>query len=118
MLKNILFRIAIGVITILFSSYALITHNEYILLLPSVQLYLGLIAATMLVTGVSALHERRKRLGLFFTFVSLFIIVVILLNNSVTIEGIIPVIALFFFLGIPIGIIAMFTQRMHNKSGL
>lgn len=118
MLKNILFQFAIAVITILFSSYALITHNGDILLLPSVQFCLGLIAATMSVTAVSALRKKRKRLGSFFTFVSLFIIVVILLNNSMTIEGIIPVMALFLFLSIPIGIIAMFSQGMHNKSEL
>lgn len=62
-----LFQIMIGVIAILFSSYALITHNVDILLLPSIQFILGLIIATMLVSGVSA-FRRKRRIGFILYF--------------------------------------------------
>ncbi|MFZ3579570.1 hypothetical protein [Virgibacillus sp. DJP39] len=116
MLNKKVLSIIIGVITTLFSSFALITHNDELLLLPSIQLIFGLVTADMLVSGISAFRGKRKGLGLFFTFITLFMLTVVILNNTMTIEGIIPVIALYMFFGVPIGIIAMFAHRINTRN--
>ena len=118
MLKHQLFRIIIGVITILFSSYALITHNINILLLPSVQFIFGLITATTLVSGVSAFREKRIGLGFFFIFETLFMFTVILLNNTMRIEGLTSVLVMYIVCGVPIGVLVMFAHRLETKSKL
>ncbi|MFD2923155.1 hypothetical protein [Halobacillus naozhouensis] len=118
MLKNILFQIIIGVITILFSSYALITHNEDILLLPFIQGILGFIIVVMLACGISAFRRKRKGLGLFFTFVTIFLFTIALLNNTMAIEGIIPILAMYIVFGVPIGIIVMLAHRVNTRNEL
>lgn len=118
MLNKILLSIFVGVITTVFSSYAFISHNEELLLLPAIQLILGLATANMIVSGISAFRSRKKGLGLFFTFIALFLFTVIILNNTMTIEGIIPVLVMLIIGGVPIGIIAMFAYRINNRSEL
>lgn len=62
MLNTNLLSIFVGVITTIFSSYVFISHNEELLLLPSIQLILGLVTANMLVSGISAFRRMRKRI--------------------------------------------------------
>ncbi|WP_407271758.1 hypothetical protein [Radiobacillus sp. PE A8.2] len=112
------FSIIVGVIATLFSSYALITQNHEFLLLPFVQLILGLVTANSLVDAILAFRRNSTRLGLFFTFITLFMLTVIILNNTMTIEGILPVLALYIIFGVTIGIIAMFARSIETRSEL
>ncbi|MFC7320030.1 hypothetical protein [Halobacillus campisalis] len=118
MLNKTILSIFVGVITTLFVSFALITQNDDLLLKPFIQLILGLITANVLVSGISAFHRKSKGLGLFFTFITLFMLSVIILNNTMTIEGIIPVMIIYIVFGVPIGIIAMFVHRINTRNEL
>ncbi|MFQ3543846.1 hypothetical protein Q7A53_07150 [Halobacillus rhizosphaerae] len=111
-----LFSIIFGTTTALFSSLALMTHNGELLVSPSIQIMLGLATGSTVVNGISAFHKKQKGIGLFFTFITLFLLTVILLNNTMTTEGIIPVLTVYIIFGVPIGIIAMLEQRIHTRS--
>lgn len=113
-----MFLIIIGVIAILFSSYALITHNADILLLSPIQFILGFIIVLMLVSGVSAFRGKRKGLGLFYIFVTLFMFTVILLNNTMSIDGLTPVIIMYVVIGVPIGVMIIFSHYLETKNKL
>lgn len=113
-----MFSAIIGFITALFASFSLITQNGDLLLQPLLQLILGVVTANSLVNGISSFHSKRRGLGLFFAFITLFMLTVIILNNTMTIEGIIPVIAMYILFGVPIGIIAMFVHRINNRNDL
>ncbi len=111
-----LFSIIVGSITALFSSLALITHNGELLLSPAIQIILGLATGSTVVDGISAFRKKRQGLGLFFTFITLFMLTVIILNNTMTIDGIIPVLTLYIIFGIPLGILAMLAHRIDTRS--
>lgn len=118
MFSKKIFSIIIGVITTLFASFALIIKNAELLLLPLIQLIMGVVTAITLVDGISSFRWKRNRLGLFFTFITLFLFTVIILNNTMTIEGIFPAIAMYIVFGVPIGIIALFTPRISTRDDL
>lgn len=118
MLNKRLFSISVGVLTTLFASFALITQNGGLLLLPLIQIIFGLVIANTLVEGISAFRRKRNGLGLFITFITLFMLTVIILNNTMTIEGMIPVFTMYIVFGIPIGIIALVAQRINTRSEL
>ena len=114
MLNRKILSIVVGVITTLFVSFALITQNGDLLVTPFLQLILGLVTADVLVSGISAFRRKSKGLGLFFTFITLlFMLSVIILNNTMTMEGTVPVITIYIVFGVPIGIIAMFVHRIN-----
>ncbi|MCT2534827.1 hypothetical protein NC661_04190 [Aquibacillus koreensis] len=106
----------IGVITTIFVSFALISQNDGLLLTPLIQLILGYVTAHVLISGISAFLKKRKGIGLFFTFITLFLLSVIILNNTMTISGFIPVITLYILFGVPIGIIAMIAHRINTRN--
>ncbi|MFZ0369631.1 MAG: hypothetical protein WAM07_08515 [Halobacillus sp.] len=100
----------LGIITILITSYLLITHRADTLLLPFIQGVLGFIIASMIVSVVYSFRNQQKWSGLFFTFAALFIAAVILTNNTMTIEGVLPVLIMYIIISVPIGIIAGLSQ--------
>ncbi|WP_281975222.1 hypothetical protein [Halobacillus litoralis] len=101
-----------GSIALIFSSGALLTKHDEVLLEPIVQGIFGFVTVFMAGAGVTAYRRKRKGRGSFFTFVTLFLIMVILLNNTMTIAGLLPVAAL--YIGVPIGIMAMVAQRFNK----
>lgn len=113
-----LYKVVIGIVAVFFLSYALIDGKNDILLLPSMQLIMGLVIATMLVSGVSAFRNKNKKLGSFYTIVTLFMLIAIIFNNTMTLDGLIPVIGMSIVCTVPIGIIAMIFYRLENKSKL
>ncbi|MDL4842354.1 hypothetical protein [Aquibacillus rhizosphaerae] len=118
MIHNKLIQILMGVITTLLLSYALISSNVEYLLLPYIQGVLGFIIVVMFIEGLSAFKQKRKGLGLFFIFLTLFMFTVIILNNTITVEGVIPLFILYVLFGVPIGIVAMFAYSLDNKDKL
>lgn len=112
------YKVFMGIFAVLFLSYILITDNQNLLLSPIVQMIMGLVSATMLVSGIAALRNKSKKIGSFYTFVTLFILIVIILNNTMTIDGLIPVAVIYIVGGVPIGIIGMFAIRLENRGKL
>ncbi|WP_042221573.1 hypothetical protein [Oceanobacillus manasiensis] len=110
--------IIVGILTMIFSSFALLTHNADLLLLPPIQFILGLVTAGMLVSGITSFRNKTIGTGLFFTFITLFLLSVIILNNTMTMEGFIPVLTMFIVFGVPIGIIGMFANRINVRDEL
>ena len=112
------YKAVIGIFSVLFLNYALITDNQDLLLLPIVQMIMGLVSATMLVAGIAAFRNKNKKIGSFYACVSLFVLIVMIFNNTMTIDGLIPVAVIYIVGGVPIGIIAMFAIRLENRGKL
>ncbi|TGB04930.1 hypothetical protein [Halobacillus salinus] len=118
MLNRKILSIFVGVVTTLFVSFTLITQNDDLLVTPFIQYIFGLVTANVWVSGISAFRRKKKGLGLFFTFITLFMLSVIILINTMTIEGIIPVITIYIVFGVPIGTIAIFVHRINTSNEL
>ncbi|MGP4062359.1 hypothetical protein [Halobacillus sp. H74] len=65
-----------GSLAIFFSSGALLTKHEEVLLEPIVQGNFGFVTVFMASAGVTAYRKKRKGRGSFFTFVTLFLTMV------------------------------------------
>lgn len=113
--KRNLFLVVIGIIAILLSSYAFITNNADILLIVEVKFIIGFIVGIMLIHGVLAFREKRKVLGLFYIFVTLIMFTVLLLNNSINMNGILLYSFLCLVLGLPIVMIVTIVNHINTK---
>ncbi|WP_112180290.1 hypothetical protein [Paraliobacillus zengyii] len=118
MLEGKRLQIAMGTCGTLFVVFAMLTNNEELLSVPFLQYLLGFIAISLLLTGISVFRKNSKKTGVFLSFMSLFIIGIILFNNTITIKGFMPLIVLGVFATIPFVIFYLVTHFSKNKSRL
>lgn len=115
-----LIKIVIGVIVILLSVYSVVTKNEDILMIPFMPLILGALIGGSLSFGIAEFKEKRMKLGLFYSFV--FISMLVLFIQFVQIVGFqflklesLPVLA--YILAVPT-VICIIAFRLQHKSKL
>ncbi|RWZ54592.1 hypothetical protein EQV77_13145 [Halobacillus fulvus] len=105
----------VAVVMTLLSSYALMTHHGQFLLHPAMQLVLGMATASTLVEAIAAFRKKKKGSGLVLTFLTLFMLTVIIANNTMTVGGIVPVLTMYMVLGVPVALMALFAHRISEN---